>query len=303
MATPSLYNQVLRSQDYRRLVLFRKISDTIFTLPLVEKHVYAFCKLRMISLMENFHSPGNEENKFFDDDSALFRSKRFCLLYALVVVYGHVSCIYPLFLNCNVNWCSVKYLQVIETLLDLIGDLLYAVPQHGVCFPLKRVDTLRTARISEYSIIGMHRACFNWIISEIHVGVLHNWEENLRSEVLLFEESFVLGLLELQFLNSELIKICLQSSFHPTKCPIVSPQTNPRPLHLGLVGEYPYLHDWVVMALVSYRSELTHEEINLFPIPARIIDTIWHIDNPADFENPEWLEAMLFGSQRPDLNV
>jgi hypothetical protein len=180
-----------------------------------------------------------------------------------VVIYGHVSCMYPLFFNCQVNWASVKYLQLIETILDLIGDLLYSTPQHGVSFPLKRVLPVEHTSITDYSIIGMHRACFNWLMSEIHIGVIHHWEEGLRAEVPFFQESFLLGLIEFQFLNSALIKICLDSSFHPSKCPIISPLTNPRPLHLVLIGEYHYLHDWVVMTLVSYRSELTFQEINI----------------------------------------
>ena len=108
-------------------------------------------------------------------------------------------------------------------------------------------------------------------MSEIHIGVIHHWEEGLRAEVPFFKESFLLGLIEFQFLNSALIKICLDSSFHPSKCPIISPLTNPRPLHLVLIGEYPYLHDWVVITLVSYRSELTFEEINLFPLPRQLL--------------------------------
>jgi len=159
MATPSLYSQVVEAQSNRRFVLFSSISDTIFTLPLNQKHVYAFPKTTMISLMLEFNSPGNEVNRFFHDECAIFRSKRFCLFYSLVVIYGHVSCIYPLFLNCNVNWSSVKYLQVLETILDLIGDLLYSTPQHGVSFPLKRVPPFENTSITDYSIIGMHRAC------------------------------------------------------------------------------------------------------------------------------------------------
>lgn len=249
--------------------------------------------------MQDFNSPGSEMNRFYHDECAIFRSKRFCLLYTLVVIYGHVSCIYPLFLNCQVNWAAVKYLPLIETILDLIGDLFYSNAQPGVSFPLKRVSTVQDTSITDYSIIGMRRTCFNWLMSEIHIGVIHHWEEGLRAEVPFFQESFILGLLEFQFLNSALIKICLDSSFYPSKCPIISSQTNPRPLHPVLIGEYPYLHDWVVMTLVSYRSELTYQEINLFPLPRQLLDIIWPIDNPADFENEDWLDSMLMGPQQP----